>query len=157
MPVTYGAIIPPPSNYLPHGVSSKFSGAGRRRLFIVPTRGFSCILFPLMWILSREAQGIRNTHRALGLPSLGLSFRYLSVLSSLLVHSGEDWKSVFREAFTVPLYHSYQSCFHNIVRQMEPQFDAIFLSIVLYRCSCKVCTLVIFDDLMGSPILLPSI
>lgn len=99
IPITCHVTIPPPSNNLPRGASSlhnfgptctsqgqltmwipgsKFSGARSRTLHIVPTWDFNRISFPLIWILSSEAQVVCNMQCA-GLPSLSLSFMSLSM------------------------------------------------------------------------------
>ena len=95
-PITEGFTDPPTSNNLPQGArrphhfgpactfqghftlclpGSRSSGAGSRRLFIVPTCGLSEVSLLVICILSGEAQVVCSIFKALGLPSLGLSFK----------------------------------------------------------------------------------
>ena len=96
VPITRGATEPPTSNNLPQGASrphhlgptctfqghfilwvpgSRFSEAGSRRLFSLPTQGITRLLVPIIWIVSRKAHVVCSIFRALGLPPRGLSFR----------------------------------------------------------------------------------
>lgn len=127
VPIPCGITITPPFNNYPCGASRlyhfaptwasqghftlwvpgyRFSRAGSKRLFIIPTWSFSHISLPLIWTLSREAQVVCNICRPLGLPSLSLSFRSLSTSRSLLVRSWKAWESVFRAAFRMTLFCS---------------------------------------------------
>lgn len=73
------------------------SGAESRMLFIVSVWCFTEVLFPLICIL-RDARVVHRMCRAAGLPSLGLSFRSLSVSQSCSVHPCKPCNSVFRAA-----------------------------------------------------------
>ena len=96
VPITGGTTEPSTSNNLPQGTSrphhlgptctfqghfilwvpgSRFSEAGSRRLFSLPTWGLTPLSVSVIWILSGETHVVCSIFRVLGLPSQGHSFR----------------------------------------------------------------------------------
>lgn len=115
----------------------------------VPTQGFRNASFFKIWILNGKDEVVCNRHGGLGWPSLGPSFKSLSVSCTLLAHLCRNWESVFREAFRMPLYcsirHAPLDC-----RAGKITTQCCFLQSFLYYPTCEMHSLLVLNNLKST-------
>jgi len=156
VPITRGTTDPPTSNNLPQGASrphhfgptctfqgqsvlgvpgSRFSGAGIRRLFLLPIWGLSQLSMPVIWTLNGEADVVCRIFRT---PGSAISRPLIQALQGFvesLCPLPQGLRVCLQGSLKNTLTAFNKTCPHWIIWQVESPFKVVFFCPALYHCA----------------------